>query len=97
VAHGDFTMLAPSNEHIYAFTRRLDDVELLVVANFSDKAAAAALPGGQEWAEAELLLSNYPDLAGPRAGPITLRAWEARVQQRAGQRPPAARAPDGPP
>ena len=30
VAHGDFTMLLPNDEHVYAFTRRLGDVELLV-------------------------------------------------------------------
>ena len=65
VAHGDFTMLAPSNEHIYAFTRRLDDVELLVVANFSDKAATAALPGGQEWARRNSCCR-------------TIRTWRAR-------------------
>jgi oligo-1,6-glucosidase len=83
VAAGDFTMLVPDDERVYAFTRRLDDVELLVVANFSDEAAAVDLPGAHAWADAELLLSNYPGETGPAAGTVTLRAWEARVHQRA--------------
>ena len=35
VAHGDFTMLVEDDPVVYAFKRRLDDTELLVVANFS--------------------------------------------------------------
>ena len=34
MAHGDFTMLLPDDEQVYAFTRRLGDVELLVLGNF---------------------------------------------------------------
>ncbi len=36
IAHGDFTMVLPEHERIYAFTRRLGDVELLVLGNLSD-------------------------------------------------------------
>ena len=39
VAHGDFTMLLPDDERVYAFTRRLGDVELLVLGNFSGEPA----------------------------------------------------------
>ncbi|MGK5530611.1 alpha,alpha-phosphotrehalase, partial [Streptomyces sp. URMC 129] len=37
IAHGDFHMLAPDHEHLYAFTRHHQDTatELLVLANFS--------------------------------------------------------------
>ena len=38
-------MLLPQDPQIYAFTRRLEDVELLVMANFSHETAAADLPG----------------------------------------------------
>ena len=61
VAHGDFTMLLPDDEVVYAFTRSLDDVELLVAANFSgdpvqvERDAALDLDG---WADAEVLLDN---------------------------------------
>ena len=35
VALGDFTMLLPDHEHVYAFTRSLGDVTLTVLGNFS--------------------------------------------------------------
>jgi oligo-1,6-glucosidase len=75
VAHGDFTMLLPDDERVYAFTRRLGDTELLVLGNFSGDDAAVALPE----ADGELLLGNYPDAGEP----LRLRPWEARVLRRA--------------
>ena len=79
VVRGDFTMLLPDDERIYAFTRRLDDVELLVIANFSGEEAAADVDPA--WLDAELLLGNLPD-----APDLTLRPWEARVyRQRTGR------------
>ncbi len=76
VAVGDFTMLLPGHEQIYAFTRRLDDDELLVLANFGSEPVAAEL---DDWAGAELLLGNYADQPEDRAG---LRPWEAVVYRR---------------
>jgi oligo-1,6-glucosidase len=72
VAMGDFHMLLPDHEHVYAFTRSLGDVSLLVVCNLSRTPyeLAALLP---ETAGAELVLGNLPD-AGDE-----LRPWEARV------------------
>jgi oligo-1,6-glucosidase len=79
VAHGDFTMLLPDDERVYAFTRRLGDDELLVLGNFSGEEAPVALddPGG------ELVLGNYSDPGQPDR----LRPWEARILRR---RPAAA-------
>ena len=37
-------MLLPDDERVYAFTRRLGDVELLVLGNFSGEDAAVELP-----------------------------------------------------
>jgi oligo-1,6-glucosidase len=77
VARGDFTMLLPDDERVYAFTRRHADVELLVLGNFSGATAAFAIPG---WEGAELLVGNYADPGDPGA----LRPWEARVHRRSG-------------
>jgi oligo-1,6-glucosidase len=72
VAVGDFTMLLPEHDDVYAFTRSLDGETLLVVCNLSATPydLAALLP---EAAGAELVLGNLP---GPGT---TLRPWEARV------------------
>jgi oligo-1,6-glucosidase len=70
VAHGDFTMLAPHDERLYAFTRRYEGTELLVFANFSGEQLEVDFPD-----DAELILTNAP--VGPRLEP-----WEARVYSR---------------
>src|SRR5215218_3714205 len=74
VAHGDFAMLLPDDERVYAFTRRLAATELLVLANFSAEPAPVALAE----ADGELVLGNYADAGEP----LTLRPWEARVLRR---------------
>jgi len=81
VAHGDFTMLLPNDDRVYAFTRRLDDDELLVVANLSGEAPtldAAQLPG---WGGTEVLVTTVCGERDGRDGGC-LAPWEARVPRR---------------
>jgi oligo-1,6-glucosidase len=80
VAHGDFTMLLPGDAAIYAFTRRLDDVELLVLGNFSAETVTADVPSAPQWAQAQLLLGNYAPQDDAPA--LVLRPWESRVYRR---------------
>ena len=72
VALGDFAMLLPEHEDVYAFTRTLEGEVLLVVCNLSRTPYPLAdlLP---QAVGARLVLGNLPD-AGD-----TLRPWEARV------------------
>jgi len=81
VAHGDFTMLLPDDERVYAFTRRLGDVTLLVLGNFSGSRAAADVPDAAAWARAELVLGTGPEPAGDE---LVLEPWEARIYRRTG-------------
>ena len=82
---GAFTLLAPDDERLYAFTRTLGDERLLVVANWSGEpyeldpaldpllgAALSAVPAGG--AAPELVIGNVPGSSGP-----TLSPWEVRV------------------
>ena len=71
VAHGDFHMLLPDDERVYAFTRRLDGVELLVLGNFTGDAVTAEVDPA--WEEADVLIGS----AGLALGP-----WEGRVLRR---------------
>jgi len=84
VAYGDFTMLIPDDELVYAYTRALDGVSLLVVANFSDTTVPADVPERGAWAASELVLANYPVDAG---ADLELRPWECRVYRRMGAAP----------
>lgn len=83
VAHGDFEMLLPEDPHVYAFLRRHEGVELLVVANFTGEARSADVKDADQWVQEELLLDNLERGAGAVAGPgIVLAPWEARVYRR---------------
>jgi oligo-1,6-glucosidase len=79
VAHGDFTMLLPEHQQLYAFTRTLDGETLLVVANLSDEPAdASGLPGAGSWLGAEVVLDSGPG----GASSWLLEPWAARVRRR---------------
>jgi oligo-1,6-glucosidase len=82
VVSGDLTMLLPDDERVYAYTRRLDHVTLLVLVNVSGRPAWAAVPDAMTWATAELLLGG-PDPTLPPVGSdergIGLQPWESRV------------------
>ena len=83
VAHGDFAMLLPESRQLYAFLRRLGDVQLLVVANLSGDRAPVPLPDWPAWAAAPVLLTNVRERPAG-ADPLVLEPWEARVHRRAG-------------
>ena len=70
VVHGDFTMLLEDDERVYAFLRRWEAVELLVLGNFSGDEVAVDLP---DWENAELVIGE---------GGGALRPWEGRVYRR---------------
>ena len=82
-ALGDFTMLLPDHEHVYAYTRALGDMTLTVLGNFSGEVQEVELDDNQ----GELILSNY---AAPAT---TLRPWEARVHRRRGSATGVGRGP----
>jgi oligo-1,6-glucosidase len=81
VRRGDFTLILPEHEQIYAFTRRLGDEELLVVANLSSEDAEAVLPDPDLWSDARILLGTYDERQTARS-PATVRPWEATVYRR---------------
>ncbi|MEA5456697.1 alpha-glucosidase [Sinomonas sp. JGH33] len=69
IAHGDFTMLLPDDESVYAFTRSHEGTELLVLGNFTGREVQADVDPA--WADAERIIANYPDARG-----LQLRPWE---------------------
>ncbi len=77
VALGDFTMLLPDDRQVYAFTRRLESTELLVLCNVSGSPATVELPEPAPWTAAKLLLGTHG-----ASGTGTLQPWESRVLRR---------------
>ncbi len=78
VVDGDFTMLLPHDERLYAYTRRLGATELLVIGNFTSDPVRADLDDPAHWANAELLLTNLPAIPTD----FTLAPWQAVVFRR---------------
>lgn len=76
VSHGDFSMLLPEDEHVYAFKRSLDGTEMLIIGNFSSTERLADIDD-DSWATAEQVMANYPVEKSLR-----LRPWELKVFRR---------------
>jgi oligo-1,6-glucosidase len=78
VVDGDFTMLLPHDERLYAFTRRLGATELLVIGNFSAEPVKAEIDDAAAWVAAELVLTN----AAAPSDDLMLQPWQAVVYRR---------------
>ena len=78
IVDGDFTMLLPQDERLYAFTRRWGGTEILVIGNFTPDPVRAEIADAAAWSSAELLLTN---LATP-PDDLTLGPWQAVVYRR---------------
>ncbi|WP_342565264.1 alpha-glucosidase [Paenibacillus sp. FSL R7-0345] len=77
MTYGEYELLLPEDDYIYAYTRILDDEKWLVLLNFSDAPQTVQLPDVLA-AVHETIISNYPD--EPAADVRnTLRPYEARV------------------
>lgn len=71
--YGDFQLVAPEHEQLFAYTRQLDKTRMLVVLNFSDR--EARLEAG--WA-GEVMINNYPDVTMQKEY-IELKPWQSVV------------------
>ena len=80
VALGDYRPLLVDDPVVFAFTRRLDREELLVIANVSGDSARAAVDT-DGWRDAEVVITN-DDGVRPVDGGFELRPWEAFVLRR---------------
>ncbi|MDT3396114.1 alpha-glucosidase [Streptomyces sp. B1866] len=81
VTDGDFRMLLPDDERVYAFTRTdpATGTALLVLGNFTGHDVPVTVPDG--WQGTATLIANVP-ASEPLATHHTLRPWEARVHRR---------------
>jgi oligo-1,6-glucosidase len=83
VALGDFTMLMPDDEAVYAFLRRHGQTELLVLGNFSTEPRPVLISDTAAWTGAQLVLCNIDSGAVTDDSSLPeLQPWEARVYRR---------------
>ena len=78
LVEGEFELLLLKHPALFAFTRRFNDVQLLVLCNFSAQFQGLPLKSLPDFSTATPLLGNLPTPEWAMA-PDTLAAWEARV------------------
>lgn len=77
IVYGSYALLAPEDEHIYAYTRTLGERRLLVVCNVSAQPQTFAVPEELAGENAQVVIGN---LAAPVWGEtLTLEPWQACV------------------
>lgn len=77
IVYGEFEMLCPEDEQIFAYRRYLDNQELLVICNFSANEVLYEVPEQLHGKAAELLIGNYE--AETYHEKMMIRPYEARV------------------
>ena len=78
LVEGDFELLLPKHTALFAFTRRLHEVQLLILCNFSSQFQGLPLKQLPDFSAATPLIGNLPTPEWAMS-PDTLAAWEARV------------------
>ncbi|MEF2966011.1 alpha-glucosidase [Paenibacillus sp. M1] len=79
IVYGEYKLLLPEHEEIYAYTRTLENERLLVILNFFGKEPMLELPDEFNPDGIELLISNYEPRKGEDFRKLKLRPYEARV------------------
>jgi oligo-1,6-glucosidase len=78
LVEGEFELLLLKHPALFAFTRRFNDLQLLVLCNFSAQFQGLLLKSLPDFSTATPLIGNLPTPEWAMA-PDTLAAWEARV------------------
>ena len=78
IVYGDVKLIYPENESIFAYTRNLEDEQLMVVLNFYENEIDFKVPDNIDINKLEVILSNYSDKVIENET-IKLRPYEAIV------------------
>ncbi|MFB6183490.1 MAG: alpha-glucosidase [Haloarculaceae archaeon] len=78
LVYGEYDLLVPDDEQVFAYTRTLDDERVLVILNYTDVCTLVNLHLADE--TETLLASNYDDTPEAVAD-FSMRPYEARVYE----------------
>ncbi|WP_110932975.1 glycoside hydrolase family 13 protein [Paenibacillus bouchesdurhonensis] len=79
IVYGQYKLLLPLHPEIYAYSRTLENEQLLVILNFFEREPLFELPKELSKDGMELLLSNYAAQKNEDLCKLPLRPYEARV------------------
>ncbi|REE88926.1 alpha-glucosidase [Paenibacillus taihuensis] len=77
--YGEYELLLPEHEQIFAYTRSGEAGKALVICNFSPESAELKVPAGVLEGKTLLMLQNYPVEDEHTLRNCTLKPYEARV------------------
>ncbi len=77
LVYGDYDLIAPEHEQVYAYTRTLENEQVLVLLNFTDQMAELTLPNEME--VGEVLISNYANEVVGNGGKAQLAPYQAVI------------------
>ncbi len=77
IVYGDYELILPEHESIFAYTRTYEGEKVLVITNFSSDEVQITLPANVP--SVELLISNYDVEKTEEISTINLKPYEARV------------------
>nr|WP_272907491.1 alpha-glucosidase [Paenibacillus xylanexedens] len=80
--YGAYELLLPDDPDIYAYTRTLDDEQMLVILNFRGHEPEMHWPEGWDSEHAKLIISNVSRRYSTDEGAIQLQPYEARVYRK---------------
>jgi len=79
VVHGIYDLILEDNKEIFAYTRTLENEQLLVICNFTGDNTVFKCKESMEFKEMELLISNYDVDTNAAINNIELKPYESRV------------------
>jgi len=78
IVYGDYELILPNHDSIFAYTRSYEGEKLVVITNFSRDEIQLTLPDHLSDISLDLLISNY-EIGNDNISSFTLRPYEARV------------------
>jgi oligo-1,6-glucosidase len=79
VVHGDYRLLLPADEQVFAYVRALEGERLLVIANLAGQAVEVDLGEDGDLLAGEVLVTTHDDGAAPTGTRLALAPWESRA------------------
>ncbi|MFC4025356.1 alpha-glucosidase [Oceanobacillus longus] len=79
IVYGDYHLILPDHDKIYAYMRTLENEKLLVITNFSEENVPFKQPENVDFKPKELIIGNYNTEEKGDPTSFTLKPYEARV------------------
>lgn len=79
VVYGTYDLLLPEHPQVYAYTRTLDNKQLVIIVNMFAEPASCQLPAKVAKRNSELILSNASDAPKMLQADVDLKPFECRI------------------